>query len=179
MPAIRVIGNALLWALAAVGLLSGGLWVANALGLVQPLIVVSGSMEPDIMTGDLIIATRTPVAELAVGKVASLRSAHSGHLVTHRMTAITRDGGGYAIRMQGDANEVPDGESYQVAAGEAVWQPSLVVPGGGYPVRAIARPAVAIPLLISIVALIALTVLPSGREVDAEASATLAETSGS
>ncbi|MFI8595649.1 signal peptidase I [Microbacterium sp. NPDC078428] len=163
LRALRFTGNALLWALAGIGVLSGALWGANALGLVQPLVVISGSMEPGIMTGDLIFSTPTPVEDVEVGEVASLRSDRSDNLVTHRIIEISAIDGGYAIRMQGDANDAPDGESYFVASETGVWQPALTIPGGGRAVQTLAQPGVAIPLLVSIGALIILAALPSRR----------------
>ncbi len=163
MRAIRFIGSALLWVLAGIGVLSGALWGANAAGLVQPLVVISGSMEPGIMTGDLIFATPTPVDDVEVGEVASLPSARTGNLVTHRIIEITAPDGGYSIRMQGDANDAPDAEAYEIAAGANVWQPGLTIPGGGHAVQTLAQPGVAIPLLVTIGALIALAALPTRR----------------
>lgn len=129
MRALRIIGRVLLSAFALLGVFSGVVWGANAMGLMQPFVVMSGSMEPEIMTGDLIVATPTPVEALFVGDVATLISAHSDTPVTHRIIDIVPVGDGYDIRMQGDANEVPDGEAYHVAAGAEVWQPSLTLSG--------------------------------------------------
>ena len=163
MRAIRIVGNALLWAAAVVGLLSGTLWMAHRLGLVQPLVVVSGPMQPTIRTGDLIVATPTDIDDLRVGAVASLPSAHDGRFVTHRVIEIAPRGDTVEVRMKGDANEVPDGEAYTIGAGERVLTPALTVPGGGYLVHTLTRPGVAIPLLIAIAALILLAAIPSSH----------------
>lgn len=171
MRILRIVGNALLWVFAVVGVLSGALWVANSLGYVQPLVVVSGSMEPQIRTGDLIVDVPRTVEELQVGDVASIRSAHTGNLVTHRVIELIPGDGHVEVRMQGDANEVPDAEAYVVAAGDSVLTPVLTVQGGGFFVEKVAQPGVALPLLVSIAALIVLAVLPSRLEDDADASA--------
>lgn len=163
MRAIRIVGNALLWAAAVLGVLSGALWIAHGLGLVQPLVVVSGSMQPAIRTGDLIIATSTDVDDLHVGDVASLRSAHGDGLVTHRVIEIVPQGDTVELRMQGDANDVPDAETYAVGANERVLTPVLTVPGGGHVVQTLTRPGVAIPLVVSIAALILLAAIPPSR----------------
>jgi|SRR6478735_9999770 len=161
--AIRAIGSAVLWALALVGVASAGLWAANAAGLVQPLIVVSGSMSPGIGTGDLLFATKTPVADVEVGEVITLPSTVTGKLVTHRVIEVAAVAGGSEIRMQGDANAHPDGETYFVAAGTSVWQPVWTIPGAGRVVTTLMRPQVALPGAIGIFALVALTMLPARR----------------
>lgn len=163
MRLIRAVGNILLWMLAALGVLSAGVWVANTFGWVQPLVVVSGSMEPGIHTGDLLVSVPEPVEELAVGDVASIASARSGNLVTHRVIEIVENGSQYEIRMKGDANDIFDSEVYLVPADETVLTPWFRVEGGGYFVTQIVKPGVALPLLIAIAALIALTAIGPAR----------------
>ena len=60
MRIIRILGNFALWLGALLGVVAGGVWVAGQFGLVQPLIVISGSMEPGIHTGDMVLDTWTP-----------------------------------------------------------------------------------------------------------------------
>nr|WP_235483252.1 signal peptidase I [Leifsonia sp. Leaf325] len=160
MRMLRGIGGALLWATAALGVLSGALWIAHALGWVQPLVVVSGSMEPGIRRGDLLFALPVPATDVDVGEVTSLPSPLDGVLVTHRVIEVTPEGESLSIRMEGDANGTPDGQPYPVPAASSVWQPMLTVPGAGTAVIALSRPAVAIPLAVAVLALIALTLLP-------------------
>lgn len=160
MRLLRIAGDILLWVLAVVGVLAGGLWVANAMNLVQPLVVVSGSMQPSIRTGDVLIALPRPAAELRVGDVATLPSSSSGTLVTHRVVSIDETDGTLHIRMMGDANDTVDSETYVVESAADVLRPTLTVPGAGYAVSTLALPGVWIPLLISLAALIVLTSLP-------------------
>ncbi|MGI9823082.1 signal peptidase I [Agromyces sp. Marseille-Q5079] len=176
MRVLRGIGSAALWILAGVGVLSGLMWGASAAGLLHPLIVVSGSMQPGIRTGDLIVGVPRAIEEVAPGDVITLMSTHTQKLVTHRVVAIEPAHGGFAVVMKGDANDSADGEAYRVPAGTSVPTPLFVVAGGGYVVETISRPPVAIPLLIAIAALVGLAMLPSGRrddedEADAAASA--------
>ena len=49
---------------AALGLLSVLVWGATQLGYIKPLVVISGSMEPGIMTGDLLVDVQRPTAFL-------------------------------------------------------------------------------------------------------------------
>lgn len=154
-------GSALLWVLAGIGVLSGALWLGHTLGWVQPLVVVSGSMQPEIRKGDLLIALPVAADELDVGEVTTLTSPTSGTLVTHRIVSTRMDGDQRVIEMAGDANGVTDPVPYVVAEGARVWQPVVTIPGAGDVVLAIARPGVAIPLAVAVLALIALTLLPS------------------
>ncbi len=119
----RTTANLLLWIAAAIGVSCGALWLANLAGLVQPLVVISGSMEPAIMTGDLLFATRAPATEVAPGEVVTLPSTQTGKLVTHRVVSVTEVDGGHEIVMKGDANEYEDGEIYRVPTGETVARP--------------------------------------------------------
>ncbi|MET0843337.1 MAG: signal peptidase I [Mycetocola sp.] len=159
----RRIGGILLWVFAAFGVLAGALWAGNTLGLVQPLVVVSGSMSPAIRTGDLLIALRTTAADLRLGDVATVTDPRTGQLVTHRVIANSADGETSVIEMQGDANGIPDPSPYRVGRGDEVWHPILTIPGVGTLVDRVARPSVAIPLLVTFAALLGLAVLPDRR----------------
>lgn len=156
----RRLANALLWVAAAVGVMCGILWVAATAGLVQPLVVVSGSMEPAIMTGDLLFATRVPMSDVAVGEVLTLPSTVTGKLVTHRVQAIEDVDGQYGITLKGDANDSADGETYLVGRQDKVWRPAVTISGGGRVVMAMTTPTVAIPLLAALLALIVLSLMP-------------------
>ena len=73
------------------------------------LIVLSGSMEPAISAGDVIIIHRQ--TSYTTGDIVTFDD--DGALTTHRITAVTSEG----LRTQGDANNVPD---QQLTAIEAV-----------------------------------------------------------
>lgn len=158
MQVIRRVAMVALWALAAVGVACGLVWGMTALSIIKPLVVISGSMEPGIMTGDLIVDTRVAASELVVGDVVSLPSELTEDLVTHRIEAISPDGaGGYTITMKGDNNAYSDALDYGVS-GE-VWQPSLQLAGWGTALMRLTTPAVAVPLLIGLLGLLGLGML--------------------
>ena len=69
MRIIRFLGNVALWLGAVLGVVAGGVWVAGQFGVLRPLIVISGSMEPGIGTGDLLIARNLSTADVEVGDV--------------------------------------------------------------------------------------------------------------
>jgi signal peptidase I len=160
MKVLRRMGGALLWVVAVFGALSGALFLANLAGWVQPLVVVSGSMQPEIRRGDLLLAVPVAVADVEVGEVASLPSESTGDLVTHRVTAVSRDGPDHLIEMAGDANKVTDPEPYRVEADATVLQPVLTIPAAGDAVILLARPTVAIPLAVAVLAMIGLSLVP-------------------
>lgn len=71
----------------------------------RPLVITSGSMDPAIRAGDIVLATPTPHDELETGTVVAFRDpSRGGALVTHRIVDVTADG--YVT--QGDASQAPD-----------------------------------------------------------------------
>ena len=159
MRVLKLVGNVVLWLVAAVGLLSVLVWGATQLGYLKPLVVISGSMEPGIMTGDLLVDVRKPTAQVEVGQVTSIFSDITGNLVSHRIVGVEPTGDGHwSIRMKGDANQSEDGGEYIV--GDHVWQPALQISGGGYAITTITRPSVAIPLGFTLLCLLGLSLLP-------------------
>ncbi len=157
MRVIRILGNIALWLGALLGVIAGGVWGAGQLGLVQPLIVISGSMEPGIGIGDLLIDRPIPTADVAVGDVLSIHSELTGKLVTHRVMSVERVDGSWEIRMKGDANSEADLEPYTV--GDEVLTPVVQIPGGGKVVSKLMEPAVAVPVLVALLALLGVSLL--------------------
>jgi signal peptidase I len=155
---IRLVGNVALWIGAVLGAIAGGVWTAGQLGWVQPLIVISGSMEPTIHTGDLVISRNLATGDVQAGDVVTLHSQMTGKLVTHRVTAISpNDDGTWQIEMKGDANDEPDLETYTV--GESVLTPMARIPAGGKVVSKLMEPAVAVPVVVSLLALLGVSLL--------------------
>ncbi|GEA85665.1 signal peptidase I [Cellulomonas gelida] len=160
MRALKLLGNAVLWLVAALGLASVLVWGATQAGWIRPLVVISGSMEPGIMTGDLLIDRPRPTSELQVGDVASIYSEVTRNLVTHRVVGIEPAADGrWEIRMQGDANDSPDGGVYVV--GGTVWQPAWQISGGGVVLTTLTRPSVAVPLGVALLSMLGLSLLPA------------------
>ena len=109
MQTLRRLALDALWALAAVGIACATVRAATTAGLIKPLVVISGSMEPGIMTGDLLVATKVPAASVQAGDVVSLQGELTDNLVTHRVERIQPDGeGGWTISMKGDNNAFSD-----------------------------------------------------------------------
>lgn len=73
--------------------------------------VVSGSMEPEIPVGALIISKKTEIEDIEVEDIISFRSLESymqGSIVTHRVVEIHKKDGELALVTQGDANNSMD-----------------------------------------------------------------------
>jgi signal peptidase I len=116
--------------------------------VVSPLIVISGSMEPEISVGSLIVSTNVKVKDLHVGDVASFKR-EDGVLVTHRIVsneAVTGNEELRTVRMKGDANNDEDQNSY--IQSEAL-KPLFVVPGVGSALAAVGNHKYAIIALFS------------------------------
>jgi hypothetical protein len=95
----------------------------------------------------------------------------TGKLVTHRITSIEQldaaraesfrvdlsDGPRWELRMKGDANADGDLEPY--FPGEQVLTPWVQIPHGGKVVSKVMEPAVAMPILLALLALLGLSLL--------------------
>ena len=68
----------------------------------KPFIVLSGSMEPAIQTGDLIVTRSVAPEKIQVGDVISFRE-EENVVVSHRVTEIDHEGG-LSFLTKGDAN---------------------------------------------------------------------------
>jgi signal peptidase len=72
-------------------------------------VVLSGSMEPAISTGDVVFVYETNPAEISEGDVITYRRGETETPITHRVVEVVeRPGEGPAFRTKGDANQDPD-----------------------------------------------------------------------
>lgn len=125
---LLILREAVLWLVAAMGVASIGLFVVCTAAGVRPEIVVSGSMEPTLPTGSLVLAQPVPADQLAVGDVVSVERPEGRGLVTHRVVSVTDAAHGHReLTLKGDANATADPVTYTVAeAGRVVWSMPLV-----------------------------------------------------
>lgn len=72
----------------------------------KPLIVLSGSMEPTILAGDLVIVRETPADALIEGDIIAF--AQGSSVVTHRVMKIDSSGMGRLFYTKGDNNNADD-----------------------------------------------------------------------
>jgi len=73
----------------------------------KPMIVMSGSMEPTIKTGDLIIVKETDVKSLKKDDIIAFR-VKDDTLVSHRIVDVSKDKGQYYFETKGDNNNTKD-----------------------------------------------------------------------
>ncbi len=116
----------------------GGLTLGLALPLAlatsagyHSLTVLSGSMEPAIGTGDVVLTKPIPPAEARVGDVVTYKEPEApGRLITHRVRSIRLRDRGYAFVTKGDANDST--ERWKVAANGRIGRVTNHAPVLGY-----------------------------------------------
>jgi signal peptidase I len=92
---------------------------AHVTGL-RPLVVKSGSMEPTISTGGMVLVRTVPADQIQVGDVVAV-SRPDNTRVTHRVVAVIHQGVTAQLTLKGDANEDPDPQPVVVdSAGKLV-----------------------------------------------------------
>ncbi|HEX6207793.1 MAG TPA: signal peptidase I [Actinomycetota bacterium] len=111
------------------------------------LVVRSGSMEPAIGTGDVVVVETVRPGEAAPGLVVTFRDAtRAGSLVTHRVVSVERHGGRYDFVTRGDANTGE--ERWSVRAEGAIGVVRSVIPMVGYPLHWLGSPTTRVVLLV-------------------------------
>lgn len=93
----------------------------------KPFIVLSGSMEPEIMTGDMVLVKNTDAENLQEGDVIAFKSGEA--VVTHRIMEVKTENGEVSYVTQGDANDSPDQTSVKPADVEGIYKNRI--PGAG------------------------------------------------
>ena len=130
---LGIVGNAL-FALGAV-VIGGGILALTVLPPVlryQTYVVLSGSMEPTIHTGSVVVASAVDPSALQVGDIITFLSPSQQENITHRIVAIHAgaNGQGPSFITKGDANGVNDQQEirYDHLAGKV----TLTIPYVGY-----------------------------------------------
>ena len=102
------IGGYLAFAL-ALALLGSLLTVAatNLLGY-ESYVIYSGSMEPTVKVGSLLLTRPVDVKDLRVGDVITYRSPGNHTTVTHRIVSMRQQDGQWVFKTKGDASLEPD-----------------------------------------------------------------------
>jgi signal peptidase len=126
------------------------------------------------MTGDLLIATPVPMDQVEVGDVLSLRNDVTDKLVTHRVIEMTEQAdGSWHVRMQGDANDSPDSGVY-VVTDDTVLAPRWQLSGAGTALMRLTDPGTAVPLLVAVAAILALSLMRSRSDSRSDAAPAIA-----
>jgi len=83
--------------------------VPQVVGADQSYVVLSGSMEPAMSPGDVIIVNSVPASAIERNDVITFGGQEGDTPTTHRVIEVVEQDGTTAFRTQGDANEDPDG----------------------------------------------------------------------
>jgi len=94
------------------------------------LIVLSGSMEPSIHTGDIVVSSKVDIKDLKEGDVITFRYEGEKNCITHRITKIMNTEFGMFFKTKGDANE--DEDARLVKDSEIIGKVVFVIPYLGY-----------------------------------------------
>jgi signal peptidase len=129
-----------------------------AFGGFRSLVVRSGSMEPALMTGDVILSHSVQPSSLHVGDIVTFVDATRDNvLVTHRVVEVHRLGPAYSFVTRGDMNTGV--ERWSIDATGTVGRLALRVPRFGFVVAWIAQPQVRAVLLLAALMPLATSVL--------------------
>lgn len=102
-----------IWVVVAVAIILGGLsfWSNSGIWRTKPWIVQSGSMEPTIMTGDVIFAV--PQTTYYPNQIVTFRG-EGGRVVTHRLMKKGGSDSDPRFVTKGDANRTEDSDQIRV-----------------------------------------------------------------
>lgn len=83
-------------------------WFAAGVFPIRPLVVATGSMEPIMYAGDMVLVKRVNVKDLKVGDIVQYKK--DNVFIFHRIIEIIEEIEGTFYRTKGDNNSVPDSE---------------------------------------------------------------------
>jgi signal peptidase len=107
---------------------------------ITPLTVLTGSMEPALGVGDVVLSERRSPLDVRPGDVVTFRDpSRDGELVTHRVVSMRRAGAAVRFVTKGDANDVA--ERWSVPADGRIGRAVLRVPKAGHVLSRAATPA--------------------------------------
>ena len=133
----------------ALGSAAGVLLAAGApiaLGM-KSFTVLSGSMEPAIDTGDIVVDEQVSPLEARVGDVVTFRDPRGqSRLITHRLRSIHVEGGTARMVTKGDANDTT--ENWTVPANGKIGRVAYRLPKLGYALAITHGPAGKLLLIV-------------------------------
>ena len=134
MPALRVLRSLLRFATMTAAGFAIGIGLALALPLAfhaRPLVVLSGSMEPALRTGDVSVVRTIAPLDARPGDVVTFRDPDdSDRLITHRVREMHAQGSAVVFRTRGDANTAS--EHWQISSSEEIGRVVYRIPKLGW-----------------------------------------------
>ena len=134
MPVLRVLRSLLRFAAMTAAGFAIGIGLALAVPLAfdaRPLVVLSGSMEPALGTGDVSVVRTIAPLEARPGDVVTFRDPDdSERLITHRVREMHVDGAAVVFRTRGDANS--SSEDWKVSSSEEIGRVVYRIPKLGW-----------------------------------------------
>lgn len=140
-----------------------------ALRGMQPMVVLSGSMEPSIQVGSLVFVKKVDPATIKQGDVITFlvppqsASAESA-ITTHRVMEVSNTSGQTAFKTKGDANNAED--AWAIRQEDVIGAVTFSLPYAGYlSAFSRSRPGFALLILLPAAILISIEVRDIAREV--------------
>ena len=128
---MRLVRTFAVWCVAGVVVGLVALVCLPRLAGVTPFTVLSGSMEPALGVGDVVLSRKSSPLDVRPGDVVTFEDpSRGGELVTHRVERMRRTGGEVTFVTRGDANDVS--ERWTVAADGTIGRATIRVPKVGY-----------------------------------------------
>lgn len=139
--AAATVGRVIAWASVACALLLlVALGIGPRTGSYRTLTVLTGSMEPAIAPGSVVIVTPQSAQDIRVGQILTYQvPVGAQQIVTHRVVSVRESGSRPIITTKGDANSNNDPWSARIEDPE-VWRVRSVVPGLGRAIVAARSP---------------------------------------
>jgi len=125
--------TAVLWAAGGAALILAAAVVVPNFAGGRSLKVLSGSMEPGIHTGDMVIGRWMRVEDAKPGQVITFRKPGASTLITHRVRSVRVGSGVVHVVTKGDANQTV--EDWRAAPGARITRGVYRVPKAGYVVQ--------------------------------------------
>lgn len=129
--------------------------VPGVVGAEGSYVVLSGSMEPTISTGDVVVVDDVDPGDIEERDVITYLRSGADTPTTHRVVGINEDGGELSFVTKGDANDDPDASP--VAASEVRGQVVFTIPYIGYVIEFVNTPTGFVALVVVPFALLLLS----------------------
>jgi signal peptidase I len=142
-------GAARLVAWIALGVLAGVLMTLTVPRVLDKpvLVVLTGSMEPQLRTGDVVIESRISPLDAKAGDVITFRDPdRPDRLITHRVRRVKPGGEALTFTTKGDANNTV--ETWQIHRHGSIGRVEYRLPKLGYVVAWISGPAARLFLVV-------------------------------